>query len=325
MPGTQLPVKLVRDLIDDAKAMGIWNIRFYGGEPLLHPRLPEMVQHAVDCGIQPYVTTNAILLEQKIDALYASGLRRITIGFYGTEAKYDAYVQRRERFKRVEAGIAAVRERYGLAVDMRINWLLMRPSCSLKDLDEACRFAERYHLRIQVDLIHYSLPYFTEGPDRVLQFDANDKKEIERVAQDLIRRKDDKPELFSQSALGLRSVPDWLLKGRDMRVPCHSHQLLWVGPDGTVQQCYVTFKLGNLYEKRLHELTHTPAHRRASQDSQALRCPNCHCGFDVRVERHGPSAARYGRLLAQTRRNRSTRGGTEAGTVSPPTSGGAEG
>ena len=87
------------------------NVRFYGGEPLLHPDLPRMVEHATSVGVQPYVTTNAIILEQKIDALYAAGLRSITVGFYGTEAKYDAYVQRKERFARMEAGIAAVRDR----------------------------------------------------------------------------------------------------------------------------------------------------------------------------------------------------------------------
>jgi hypothetical protein len=127
MTGTQLTWEMVRDLLDDAKAMGIWNVRFYGGEPLLHADLPRMIAHAASLGLQTYVTTNAILLKQKIDPLYAAGLRALTIGYYGTGEKYDAYVQRRNRFGRLEDGIAAVRERYGADVYMRISWLLMRP------------------------------------------------------------------------------------------------------------------------------------------------------------------------------------------------------
>jgi cyclic pyranopterin phosphate synthase len=306
MPGSQLPFPVVRDLIDDAREMGIWNVRFYGGEPLLHPDLPRMVEHATNVGVQPYVTTNAIILEQKIDALYAAGLRSLTVGFYGTDAKYDAYVQRKERFARMEAGIAAVRERYGTSVDLRINWLLMRPSCNLDDLDAACRFAERYGMRIQVDLIHYSLPYFTEGPDRVLQFRPEDADAVERVVEELVRRKDANPALFNQSPLGLRSIPGWLLEGPEMRVPCDSHELLWVGADGTVQQCYVTFKLGNLHETRLRDMLFTACHKQAAVDSHQLNCPNCHCRYDRRIEKHAPSAAKYGELLALTRRRIAT-------------------
>jgi molybdenum cofactor biosynthesis enzyme MoaA len=298
MMGTQLKWEMVRDLLDDAKAAGIWNVRFYGGEPLLHRDLPRMIAHAVSIGLQPYVTTNAILLKQQIETLYGAGLRAFTIGFYGTGAKYDDYVQRKDRFARVEEGIAAVRERYGNGVYMRISWLLMRPSCNLADLDAACRFAERYATPIQVDLIHYSLPYFSEGPNRELQFTQADEAAIAQVVRDLVRRKKQHPKLFNQSLIALRSIPDWLLKGPDMRVPCDSHEQLWVGPDGTVQQCYVTFRLGNLHETRLKDMLHTPCHKLAATDSYRLNCPNCHCFYGRRIEKHGPSSNQYARLLA---------------------------
>ncbi|MGZ8471108.1 MAG: radical SAM protein, partial [Gemmatirosa sp.] len=84
MPGSQLPWPIVRDLLDDAKAAGFWDVRFYGGEPLLHPDLPRMVEHATRIGLGAYVTTNGMLLRQRIDDLYAAGLRTLNIGYYGT-------------------------------------------------------------------------------------------------------------------------------------------------------------------------------------------------------------------------------------------------
>lgn len=298
MPGSVLSLALVRDLLDDARAAGFWDVRFYGGEPLLHPDLPQMIEHAVSLELSPYVTTNGILLRQRIDALYQAGLRNINIGFYGTGARYDAYVQKKERFAQLEAGVAAVRDRYGMDVRVRINWLLMRPSCNLEAFQSAWSFAERFQTQFQVDLVHYSLPYFTEGPDRMLQFRPEDREAIETVVAEILRLKAAYPERFNNSLAGLRSAPDWLIQGAGMRVPCDSHQMIWVGPDGTVQQCYVTYRLGNLHEKRLRDMLFTPEHFHASRDSFRLGCPNCHCHYDVRINKHAPSLARYGEVVA---------------------------
>jgi MoaA/NifB/PqqE/SkfB family radical SAM enzyme len=294
MTGAQLPWPVVRDLLDDAKALGVWRARFYGGEPLLHPDLVRMVAHASSLGFEQYVTTNAVRLDRHVDALFDAGLRVITIGFYGVGDAYDQYVQRRGQFAKMEAGIAYARERYGSQLTIRINWLLMRPTCSLAALRDMLDFAERYDLSVQLDLIHYSLPYFTEGPDNCLQFTPEDEPRLRAVVGELVRHKQQSPARFTQSLMGLRSAADWLLQGADMRVPCDSHQMLWIGADGTVQQCYVTFKLGNLHEKRLTDILFTEAHRQASRDSFQLNCPNCHCGYDTRVEKHAPAAALYG-------------------------------
>jgi molybdenum cofactor biosynthesis enzyme MoaA len=45
MRGHSLPWPIVKDLLDDAKKLGIWNIRLYGGEPLLHQDLPRIVEY----------------------------------------------------------------------------------------------------------------------------------------------------------------------------------------------------------------------------------------------------------------------------------------
>lgn len=86
-----------------------------------------------------------------------------------------------------------------------------------------------------------------------------------------------------------------------MCVPCDSHLMMWVGADGTVQQCYVTYRLGNLHEHRLRDLLFTAEHRRCARDSFQLGCPNCHCRYDRRVHKHAPSRARYSAPLPDAR------------------------
>lgn len=293
MPAEQLPWPTARALLEDAKAAGFEMVRFYGGEPLLHRDLSKMVAHSIGLGLSTYVTTNGILLEQRIDKLYDAGLRSLTIGFYGTGDAYDGYVQRRNGFARLERGVAAVRRRYGAAVGLRLNWLLRRQSCSIEALHAAYGFAERYAMPIQVDLVHYSLPYFTEGPDRVLQFRPVDRPRVEAVVAELLRLREARPDMFEQTPEVMRSIPDWLLKGPMMRVPCDKYRMIWVGADGTVQMCYVTFRLGNLHQERLRDMLFTSEHRRAARGAFALQCPNCHCGYDSRIRKHAPSLRMY--------------------------------
>jgi cyclic pyranopterin phosphate synthase len=293
MPGAELPLPVMRDLLDDAAMLRVRSVRIYGGEPLLHRDLPAMVEHAVGLGLRTYVTTNGVLLGEKIDALYAAGLRDCTFGYYGSGRDYDDYVERSGNFARLERSIAAVRERYGAGIGLRMNWLLMRPTCSVAALDAAWSFAERYRTPMQVDLVHYSLPYFSEGPQHELQFQEGDLPMIRPVVERLLELKARHPDMIENSVLGLRSIPDWLLLGPAMRVPCDKYRMIWVGADGTVQLCYVTFRLGNLHEQRLSELLYTDAHRAAARDAFALRCPNCHCGFDDRVRKDGACRQRY--------------------------------
>jgi MoaA/NifB/PqqE/SkfB family radical SAM enzyme len=300
MLGQQLSFSMVQTALSDAKLAGIETVRLYGGEPLLHPQLPDMVRHATSLGLSTYVTTNGILLRQKIDDLYAAGLRSITIGFYGTLGDYDKYVQREKSFRRLESGIASIRDRYGSAVSLQLNFLLMRPSCDRKALYAALAFAEKYDLTLSVDLIHYSLPYFTDGANQELQFREEDRPLIVDWVAALADIKAKHPQRIKESLLSIYSIPDWLVKKPNMRVPCDAHKLIWIGADGTVQLCYAAFSLGNLHERRLRDILFTDAHRRAAQGAFALNCPNCHCERESRILKHAQSREYYNRIISNS-------------------------
>ena len=101
MPGAVLPMPIYRDLIADAAAAKVPAVRLYGGEPLLHPDVVEMVEITNAVGVGCYMTTNALILDRKIDALHAAGLRKITMGYYGQGTAFDEYVQRPGRYDRL--------------------------------------------------------------------------------------------------------------------------------------------------------------------------------------------------------------------------------
>lgn len=293
MSGAQLPLDVAKQVLDDARALDFELVRLYGGEPLLHKNIVEIVEHCTALKLRTYLTTNGMLLRKKFDDLYAAGLRRLSIGMYGLGASYDEYVQRPNRFAKLEGNLAYVRDRYGDRVHIGLNWLLMRPTCSVEAVREMWEFAARYRMPISVNLIQYSLPYFSEGEDRELQFSEADRPAIEAVVVELMRLQRAQPELLRMPLTVLRSIPDWLIRRAQMRVPCDRHRLIWVGADGTVQMCYVTFKLGNVHERRLKDMLFTPEHLAAARNGFQLNCPNCHCGYGVRTLAHGPTRQKY--------------------------------
>lgn len=301
MPGAQLPLEIVQQLLEDAAAAKVSAVRLYGGEPLLHPDVVKMVEIATTLGVGCYITTNALTLDRKIDALHAAGLRKVTVGYYGEGSAFDEYVQRPGRYERLVESLENTRKRYGPEdLEIQFNFLLSRRSASVEAVDNLVRFADRFQAKIHIDIVHYSLPYFQEGPSRELQFGPDDRGAVETVVRHLLQLKAQRPELLTESAVALASIEDWAMKQEDMRIPCDARKLLWVGADGSVMLCYVTFPLGNLHEKRLRDILYNEAHHRAAQDAFQLNCPNCHCEAASRVEKHGPSFRKY-TALAQHR------------------------
>lgn len=60
-------------------------ISFFGGEPLLHPRLPYLIESVVQQGMTPAIITNGWLLPAKLDELAAAALKTIYISIDAAE------------------------------------------------------------------------------------------------------------------------------------------------------------------------------------------------------------------------------------------------
>lgn len=296
MPGQQIPWPVMQNLLTDAKMLGFEKVRLYGGEPLLHKDLTKIVEHASALGLKTWVTTNGLLLKDKVDELFAAGLRKLTVGFYGVGNDYDSYVQTQGSFNQVETAVAYAKQRFGEKLAIGLDWVLMRPTCHTRSLEKTFAFAERYQTPICVNLIHYSLPYFSTGEEQELQFAPEDRDLINTVITELVNLKKRRPDLIVQSRTALHSIPDWLIKGAEMRVPCNSYRLVWVGANGTVQMCYVKFKLGNLHEQRFKDILFRHEHYEAARSAFFLKCPNCHCGYENRTLGYRPARRFYAKL-----------------------------
>jgi MoaA/NifB/PqqE/SkfB family radical SAM enzyme len=65
--------------LDILRQRDVRYVSFFGGEPLLHPRLTELIAMAIAKDMGPALITNGWLLPQKVDALAEAGLKTVYI------------------------------------------------------------------------------------------------------------------------------------------------------------------------------------------------------------------------------------------------------
>jgi GTP 3',8-cyclase len=114
-------------LIDVAvRRLGVRDVRFTGGEPLLRRGLPDIVRRVAALSPRPamMLTTNGIGLERMAAPLAAAGLDRVNVSLDTLDPQRFATLTRRDRHADVVRGLAAAAAA-GL-VPVKINSVLLR-------------------------------------------------------------------------------------------------------------------------------------------------------------------------------------------------------
>ncbi len=112
-------------LMDGLLSAGVRRFRLTGGEPLLHPRIVEIVQLLSDRGVEDLaLTTNASRLARLAGPLRAAGLHRINVSIDTLDADRFRALTRGGRLAQVLRGIDEAR-RVGLG-PIKLNAVILR-------------------------------------------------------------------------------------------------------------------------------------------------------------------------------------------------------
>ncbi|MCJ1714243.1 GTP 3',8-cyclase MoaA [Curtobacterium sp. VKM Ac-2922] len=106
-----------------AEHLGVRKVRFTGGEPLLRADLVDIVTRCAALGVELSLTTNAIGLAARAQALRDAGLERVNVSLDTVDPDVFATVTRRPFLARVLEGVAAA-DAAGLGV--KVNAVLLR-------------------------------------------------------------------------------------------------------------------------------------------------------------------------------------------------------
>ncbi|HCB03534.1 MAG TPA: GTP 3',8-cyclase MoaA [Nocardioides bacterium] len=114
-------VRLVRIGVE---LLGIREVRFTGGEPLVRRGLVDIVRRTSALGVETSLTTNALGLAHTAHALAEAGLDRVNVSLDSIRRESFKEITRRDRLADVLAGLAAAQEA-GLG-PVKVNAVLMR-------------------------------------------------------------------------------------------------------------------------------------------------------------------------------------------------------
>ncbi len=136
MPEEGLPAIARNDLLTPAEIgrlvgiaardLGVREVRFTGGEPLMRRDLADILAatRAAAPTVAMALTTNGVGLDKRLPELLAAGLGRVNVSLDTVDREHFARLTRRDRLPAVLAGIEAVRAA-GL-FPLKVNAVLMR-------------------------------------------------------------------------------------------------------------------------------------------------------------------------------------------------------
>lgn len=188
------------------------------GEPLLHPRLPEMVRAAHEKGMRTEITTNGLLLSHALsDSLLESGLDQLAVSIDGaTYEKYE-HIRRGSSLKSVIDNVNYFyRTSVKMARTVRIGVVFVAMSENIHELPEVGERAKE--MGASFILVTNLLPYREDMVEEILY----------RV----------KPNIYESD--GSPSFPLWILPNMDLNQATG-------GPLGAVFRSYSNISFLDLY------------------------------------------------------------------------------
>jgi MoaA/NifB/PqqE/SkfB family radical SAM enzyme len=152
-----VPLEDLKRRIDALHRLHAANITLLGGEPLMHPRLAEIVAYAGRKSNTSVVTNGFLLRERAIEALNGAGLNNLTVSIDTLKADPTRYIQKSFRSLR-----ARLERLHRLAeFDVHVTAVLCEESKD--DFQELVREIQAYGFRMSVNLIHDDHGYITIG------------------------------------------------------------------------------------------------------------------------------------------------------------------
>jgi MoaA/NifB/PqqE/SkfB family radical SAM enzyme len=107
-----------RRLLDQAAELDVSDVTFIGGEPTLHPDLPDLIRHALSQGLGVEVYSNLARVTEQLWQVFALPGMRLATSYYSRDAdRHDAITGRRSHNRT----LANIREALRRGIPIRVG------------------------------------------------------------------------------------------------------------------------------------------------------------------------------------------------------------
>lgn len=282
----ELTVEEIARATRDIRALGIAQINFTGGEPLMRSDLEQIVKCAADNDfVMIQLTTNGSLAtKERLGSLIDNGVGRVAISCDGVGANHEKQRGVPGAWRKNIAALDALRDlRSTRAPNLEIELAMVLSKITSHDLPEILRLCDEYRAVVHLQFLD-SVQYFTTDADSSQYQLSNDEVDtlIDEIHGHITRARGMDPLLTHEGIEYIRRYLKRQDPTEDMpKVSCGvGYAMVYVDSLGDVYPgCFAMAPIGNLREKPLSEIVDSHRHRTVAQDMFRMNCPNCPNGY----------------------------------------------
>jgi pyrroloquinoline quinone biosynthesis protein E len=221
-------------VLTEAARLGVVQVHFSGGEPLVRRDVPELVRHARQLDLYPNLSTGATLADQAtLERLREAGLDAVQISLLDSRPDGNDWLAGAASFDRKAWAVEAAR-RLGFAVTL--NVVLHRHNLDRVEevIDLACRW--------DVDRLELAHVQYTGWAFRNRAALLPAREQVERAAEAVARARERRP---GRPAI-LHVLPDYFQRYPKACLHGWGRAFLTVAPDGAVLPCQTAREIPGL-------------------------------------------------------------------------------
>lgn len=253
------------DIIDSAVRLGIEEIEFTGGEPLLHPDLWKISNYAQDRSLKIHLVTNGILIQENIEKIKELNFASINISIDGKRKTHEKLRNAPDIYNKVMNGIKILKE---LDKYIVINSIITNKN--IHELDEMVKDFDTMGIKTQ---------FWPVNNQKNLYLN----KRVERKKYKTFIKKAKNENIISSEWYDYLKKGLAYFKGKKYSVRCLGLALeLAVDTEGFILPCCVwnrnneRFRLGNVFKHDLDTIWYSEKARKIRKEIFSQGCKNCY-------------------------------------------------
>ncbi|MBI5182949.1 MAG: radical SAM protein [Nitrospinae bacterium] len=288
-----------RDILRQLKEVGIRQVGFTGGEPLLHKDIVELVRYTNNLGLRVGIVTNGYLLtEKRAIELIEAGISNISISVDALGETYDYIRGVKGGFEKVHHAcntISLLKRRYNFGV--KILSTIMKPT--LNHIIDVVRFAESLGFPVHLNLLDYTPYFFRREDNKDLWIEERDQERLNRLVDELLEIKKEKDWLIGENISALNYIKDYFRDPLQKQIPCISSLTrIFISSSGEILGgCWSMGSMGDIRKSSLKEVINSSRYIDAHKRMFLKECPGCSCGYAVNLKYLLPSLVKNLRNL----------------------------
>jgi MoaA/NifB/PqqE/SkfB family radical SAM enzyme len=281
----ELTTEEVKNALHQLKEIGIKELIFTGGEPLLRNDIGEIIKEAKALEFQAIiVVTNGLLLERKAEELLDNGVTHIDISIDAINETNDKIRGIPGYYKKAINGIKTIQKlKKNKALDVPVTimtTLLMKDN--INDIPKLVELAKNLDAHILFNLLEASLYIFGGVPLSELMVD--DHKKIDETIDYLKTINKKFPGVITQCNYSLDYARNYLKGKNRYNFHCvHGFRMVYLGSHGEIFPCWAMEPIGNIREHKLQDIIGSKKQKELAQKMYKMECPKCTNNYGANI------------------------------------------